>query len=99
MPAENDPFAVCWHKDFPWSDWDCPDTNSSQTFANLADAESVAVVVKTKAGAIRVTHVQPTADGLFLTKRATDSILVRYYQSIGDQTKAAALRARLQRMP
>ena len=99
IPEENDPFAICWHKDFPWSDWECPDSNANLTFMNLSDAESVAVVVKTKAGRYRVTHVQPTADGLFLTKRATDSILVRYYDSIGDQTKAAALRGRLQRMP
>lgn len=99
IPAESDAFAVCWHKDFPWSDWECPDSNSSLTFLNLSDADSVAIVVKTKAGTYRVTHVQPTADGLFLTKRATDSVLVRYYQSIGDQAKAAALRGRLERMP
>ena len=99
IPGESEPFAICWHKDFPWSDWECPDSNSSLAFMNLADAESVAVIVKTKAGRYRVTHVQPTADGLFLSKRATDSILVRYYQSIGDQAKAAALRGRLQRMP
>ena len=99
IPGESEPFAICWHKDFPWSDWECPDSNANLTFMNLTDAESVAVIVKTKAGRYRVTHVQPTADGLFLTKRATDSILVRYYQSIGDQTKAAALRGRLERMP
>lgn len=99
LPEANNPANVCVHLDFPWSEWECTDTNTQNQFMNLADADSVALVVRTKTGAIRVTPISPRADAIFLSKRAGDSILVRYYRTIGDTAKANALGNRLRRLP
>ena len=99
VPAANSPANVCVHLDFPWSEWECTDTTTASQFMNIEDADSVALVVKTKAGAIRVTPISPRADAIFLSKRAGDSILVRYYRTIGDTAKANALGNRLRRLP
>lgn len=94
-----DPMAVCEHLDFPFSDWECPDTNSNLQFMNLADVEEISLVVKTKAGATRVTPLNQRTDAIFLSKRTADTILARYYMSNGDNTKAQGLRGRLSQIP
>ena len=99
MPAANDPASVCVHLDFPWSEWECTDTNTQSQFINIADADSIALVVKMKSGAIRVTPISPRSDAIFLTRRAVDSILLRYYRTVRDTAKTEALGNRLRRLP
>jgi hypothetical protein len=96
--AARNPHLICEHQDFPFSDWVCSDTNASQ-FINHNDVAEMSLVVKTKSGATRVTPLTLRTDAIFLTKRAADTILARYYISNSDSTKARGLRDRLSKSP
>jgi hypothetical protein len=88
---------LCVHLDVPWSDWDCPDT--IREFMAIADMDSVSLVVKTKAGVTHTTPVPQGSDAIFLSQRAVDSILVRYYENTKQGEKAAAVRRRFRPSP
>lgn len=91
------PIATCVHMRVPYTDYDCPEDagGAALAFVELSSGDSVTLVIRKSTGATYVTPITPNADVIFLTKMATDSILVRYYQTIGDTAKANALRAEL----
>jgi hypothetical protein len=85
--------SVCWHNDF--SEWECPD--STATFAFRAgEVTSMSLTVTTRDGRTRTMPLRPDVDAMFLSKAAVQNFLVRYYDAT-DRTKAAAVRARIER--
>lgn len=86
---------VCWHKDMPWSEYECPGLDRLEMFA-VANVETATLTVRLRDGRTLTKTLSPTTDAVFLSKAAVENFLLRHYDAT-DEAKARDLRARLAR--
>jgi hypothetical protein len=87
----------CGHKAFPWSEPDCPSTDTLARFVAIEDMTSVQLEVRTKGGQRYVTKIAPGTDAIFLSQKSIDSILIPYYKGRGATREIDILRNRVAR--
>lgn len=88
-----DPPPGCFHLERPWTEYWCPDFTGMRSFIPLDSVQSTWLIIRTMNGRTYARMLPNTVDAMFLSRRAIDSIFVRYYRSIGQNAKADSLAA------
>ncbi len=93
-----EPPPMCLHLNMPWTDYLCPEiVGRFPPFVRIEDVDKLWLVMRTRDGSTFGERIQPNVDAIFLGRMAVDSILVRYYRTIGQNAKADSLAGRVAR--